>query len=409
MRPRLFRFVFGLTFALLAAAPARAQFGGGPPAVGTAVAHKQPVVETSSFIGRVQAIDKVDLVSRVTAFLDSIHFIEGAEVQKGDLLYGLERGPFEADVAARQANVAQTQALLHNATLTLQRAQALLNTPAGQRAAYDEAQAQQGSYAAQLLSAQAQLRAAQINLAYTEIRAPVGGKITRTNVTVGNVVSPSSGPLATIYSQDPMYVLFPVSERAALDLRSRFGGQGGLGAVVVKLRMADGSTYAQTGRLDYVEPTISTSTDTVIFRARMPNPLRPGTRPSDPTPRELVDGQFVTAEMEGVEPVLALGIPRAAILTDQQGNYVYVVGPGNHAEQRRIQLGQSTPGTAIVLSGLSEGDVVIVDGLQRVRPGIEVNPAPAAAGPKGAPVGKAPPASAPGPAASPAPTGKASG
>ena len=405
MRPRRSRFACVLAFALLAAAPAHAQFRGGPPAVGTAVAHKQPVVETSSFIGRVQAIDKVDLVSRVTAFLDAIHFTEGAEVRKGDLLYTLERGPFEADVAAKQATVAQTQALLRNATLTRQRAQALLNTPAGQRSAYDDAQAQQASYAAQLLSAEAQLRAAQINLAYTEIRAPVSGKITRTNVTVGNVVSPSSGPLATIYSQDPIYVLFPVSERAALDLRSRFAGHGGLSAVVVRLKMADGSTYGQTGHLDYVEPTVSTSTDTVIFRAKVPNPLLPGTRPSDPTPRELVDGQFVTVELEGVEPVLALGIPRAAILTDQQGNYVYVVGPGNHAEQRRVQLGQSTPGTAIVLSGLQEGDVVIVDGLQRVRPGIPVNPAPAAPGPKGAPLGKAPPASAPGPAA----TGKASG
>jgi len=385
-----------VALALFAAPPARAQFGGGPPAVGTAVAHKQPVVETSSFIGRVQAIDKVDLVSRVTAFLDEIHFTEGAEVQKGQLLYVLERGPFEADVAVKQAAVAQNQALLRNASLTLARAQALLNTPAGQRATYDEAQAQQASYAAQLLSAQAQLRASQINLAYTEIRAPVAGRITRTNVTVGNVVSPSSGPLATIYSQDPMYVLFPVSARAALDLRNHFTGKGGISALVVKLRLADGSIFGRTGTLDYIEPTVATSTDTIIFRARIPNPLVPGRSASDPTPRELVDGQFVTALLEGVEPVLALGIPRSAILTDQQGNYVYVIGPGNHAERRRIQLGQSTPATAIVLSGLAEGDQVIVDGLQRVRPGIPVNPAPAAPGPSGAPVGIAPPAAAPG-------------
>ncbi|MDA8252061.1 MAG: efflux RND transporter periplasmic adaptor subunit [Rhodospirillales bacterium] len=395
MRPRLTRAAFILALTLLATLPAAAQFGGGPPAVGTATARQQPVVETSSFVGRMQAIDKVDLVSRVTAFLDEIHFTEGAEVQKGDLLYVLERGPFEADVAARQATVAQNQALLRNANITLARAQALLSTPAGQRSAYDDAQAQVASLAAQVLSAQAQLRAAQINLAYTEIRAPVAGKITRTNVTVGNVVSPSSGPLATIYSQDPMYVLFPVSVRAALDLRNRYTATGGLGDAVVKLKLSDGRTYSQTGRLDYIEPTVAASTDTVTFRARMPNPLRAGTRAGDPGNRELIDGEFVTAVLESVEPVLALGIPRAAVLTDQQGNYVYVVGPGNHAEQRRIQLGQSTPGTAIVLSGLADGEAVIVDGLQRVRPGIPVNPAPAAPGPRGAPVGTAPPAAAP--------------
>lgn len=399
MRARLIAAALGLLLASLAAAPARAQFGG-PPAVGIAIAHKQPVVESTEFVGRVQAIDKVDLISRVTAFLEEIHFTEGAEVQKGDLLYVLERPPFEADVAAKQAAVAQTQALLRNATITLGRAQMLLHTPAGQQSAVDDAEAQQRSYAAQLLAAEAQLRASRINLDYTEIQAPVAGKITRTNVTVGNVVSPSSGPLATIFSQDPMYVLFPVSVRAELDLRTRYQAKGGLGGLVVKLRLPDGRIYAQTGTVDYIEPTVATSTDTVIFRARVPNPLRPGTKSGDPANRELVDGEFVTAILEGVEPVQALGIPRAAILTDQQGNYVYVVGPGNHAEQRRIQLGQSTPGTAIVLSGLAEGEAVIVDGLQRVRPRIVVNPAPAAAGPRGAPTGPASPAPA---------SGKASG
>jgi membrane fusion protein (multidrug efflux system) len=381
---------FALLLTLLLALPARAQFGGGPPAVGTATVHRQAVTESSEFVGRVQAIDKVDLVSRVTAFLDSIHFTEGAEVKQGDLLYGLERGPFEADVAAKQAAVAQTQALLRNATITLGRARSLLNTPAGQRSAVDDAEAQQASYAAQLMSAQAQLRASLINLAYTDIRAPVSGKITRTNVTVGNVVSPSSGPLATIYSQDPMYVLFPVSARAALDLRGRYAAHGGLGAAKVRLRLPDGSIYADAGTLDYIEPTVATSTDTVIFRARVPNPRLSEPRPGVLAERGLIDGEFVTVLVEGVEPQLALGIPRPAVLTDQQGNYVYVIGPGNRAEQRRIQLGQSTPATAVVIGGLKEGESVVVDGLQRVRPGMVVNPAPAVAGPPGIASGRAP-------------------
>ncbi len=369
--------------ALVLAAPARAQMGSGPPAVSVTTARKQQITETSEFVGRVQSIDKVDLVSRVTAFLEEIHVTEGAEVQKGDLLFMLERAPFEADAAAKQATVAQDQALLRNATITLGRAQALLNTPAGQRSAVDDAQAQQASLAAQMLSAQAQLRASQINLAYTEIHAPVAGKISRLLITAGNVVTPSSGPLATIYSQDPMYVLFPVSVRAAVDLRNRYADKGGVRAVTVKLHLPDGSTYAEAGTVDYIEPTVAANTDTVTFRARIANPLRPGAKPGDPGNRELIDGEFVTVLLEGVEPVLVLGIPRAAVLTDQQGNYVYVIGPGNHAEQRRIVLGQSTPATAIVLSGLQDGETVIVDGLQRVRPGAVVAPGPPPPAPSG--------------------------
>jgi membrane fusion protein (multidrug efflux system) len=391
----------------LTLAAARAQTGGAPPppAVGVVLAERKPVTESNEFIGRVQAIDKVDLLSRVTAFLEEIHFTEGAEVDKGALLYKLERGPFEADVAAKQAVVAQTQAMLRNATITLNRAQSLLNTPAGQRSTVDDATAQQASQAAQLIGAQAQLRNAAINLDYTEIKAPIAGKITRTNVTVGNVVSPSSGPLATIYSQDPMYVLFPVSVRAVLDLQNRYAAKGGMTAVTVRLRLPDGHIYTQSGQLDYIEPTVAASTDTMILRARMPNPLLAGTKRSEMGSRELTDGEFVTVLLEGVEPVLALGIPRAAILTDQQGNYVYVVGAGNHAEQRRVQLGQSTAGTAMILAGLQEGDSVIVDGLQRVRPGAVVNPAPAAAPPQGAPTGTATPATAPGKQSSAAPPG----
>ena len=211
--------------------PRRSRAGAGSrrwtaPAVGVVRVRKEPQIETSQFVGRVSAVDRVDIVARVTAFLEQRKFREGAEVQKGDLLYQLERGPFEADLAAKQALVAQQQALLRNATITLNRAQSLLNTPAGQRSTVDDALAQQASQAAQLLSATAQLRSSQINLDYTEIHAPVSGKIGRTNVTVGNVVSPNSGVLATIVSQDPMYVTFPISVRTALDLRDRYAAKG---------------------------------------------------------------------------------------------------------------------------------------------------------------------------------------
>jgi membrane fusion protein, multidrug efflux system len=379
----LHRFVFLLAPLLAAlASSALAQPGpSGPPAVGVALVQKRPVIETSEFVGRIQAVNRVDLVARVTAFLEERHFTEGTEVHTGDLLYRLERAPFEAQVAAQAASVAQANAVLQGSSLNLGRAEALLNTPAGQRSRVDDAQSTQRSQAAQLANAQAQLRLAQTNLDYTEIKSPIDGKISRTTVTEGNVVSPSSGVLATIVSQDPMYVLFPISVRAALGLRDRYADKGGFSAVTVKLRLPSGKMYDQAGQLDYVDPTVATNTDTLTLRARIPNPVRPGSKAGDPGDRELSDGQFVTVMLEGVQPVEQLAMPRTGVLSDQQGSYVWVVGAGNKVEQRRIQLGQSTPDTAVISAGLKEGETVVVDGLQRVRPGAVVDPAPASTGP----------------------------
>ena len=367
---------------LVLAGPALAQPGPAtPPAVGVVQVQQRPILETSEFVGRVQAVNRVDVVARVTAFVQQRQFQEGGEVRANDVLYILERGPFEAQVAAQAAVVAQANAVLQNNNLALGRAEALLNTPAGQRSRVDDATSAQRSQAAQLAGAQAQLRQAQINLDYTEIRAPIDGKIGRTAVTEGNVVSPNTGTLATIVSQDPMYVLFPVSVRAAIDLRDRYADKGGLAGVTVKLRLPSGQTYGVEGLLDYVDPIVAPNTDTLTLRARIPNPVRPGAKRGEPGDRELSDGEFVTVTVQGVQPVQAMAIPRAAVLSDQQGSYVFVVGDGNKVEQRRVQLGQSTPDTAVISAGLKVGEAVVVDGLQRARPGIVVNPAPVAPGP----------------------------
>ena len=366
-----------LALVLLAAPAARAQMPSGPPSVGVVRAQQTAITETSEFVGRVQAINRVALTARVTAFIDQRLFTEGTEVNQGDLLYRLERAPFEAAVQQQEASVADTSARLSNANIQLTRAQSLLNTPAGQRSNVDDAVANQRSLAAQVLSAQAQLKAAQINLGYTEIRAPVAGKISRTSITVGNVVSPSSGPLASIVSQDPMYVLFPVASRTLTELQKRYADKGGTKAVVIKLRLPDGSMYQQSGKIDYVEPTVSSTTDTILVRAEIANPPRRQAQAGQAVERPLVDGAFVTVLVEGIQPVMALGIPRKAVLSDQQGDYVYVVGADNKVAQRRVQLGQSTPTTAVIAGGLKEGEMVVADGIQRVRPGIQVNPGPA--------------------------------
>lgn len=379
----------GLAGLLSMMSAGHAQAPGGPPSVGVVKAEQTAITETSEFIGRVQAINRVALTARVTAFLDERLFKEGTEVQQGDLLFRLERAPFEAAVQQQEAAVADTSSRLANANIQLGRAQSLLSTPAGQRSTVDDLVAAQRSQAALVLSAQAQLRAAQINLAYTEIRAPVAGKISRTNITIGNVVSPSSGPLASIVSQDPMYVTFPVASRVQTELQTRYADKGGVNAVVVKLRLPNGSLYGQSGKIDYVEPSVSASTDTVLLRARIANPAMRPSEGGQPVERALVDNAFVTVLVEGVQPVMALGIPRRAVLSDQQGDYVYVVSADNKVEQRRIQLGQSTPTTAIVAGGLKDGEIVIAEGIQRVRPGIAVSPGPVSAAPAApAPVGK---------------------
>jgi membrane fusion protein (multidrug efflux system) len=357
--------------------PSRAQPAPGPPAVGVVRAERQQITQTDEFIGRIQSVGRVALVARVSAYLEKRLFVEGAEVKQGDLLYLLEQPPFQALVDADKANVAQLEAQHTFAEQQLARAQYLLKTPAGQQQTLDQDLANERALAAQVASAKAQLETAEINLGYTEIRAPIDGKISATDVTEGNVVSPTSGTLAMLVSQDPMYVLYPVSVRAGLDLRNRYDAKGGFNAVVLKIRLPDGRIYGQDGKLDYVSPTVATNTDTITVRGVVPNPRFPNVPPDSPAPRELFDGEFVTVLIEGVEPITVLAIPRAAVLSDQQGDYVYVVDAQNKAQRRPIQLGQSTPSTAVVSNGLKEGELVISEGLQRVRPGEVVSPGPA--------------------------------
>ncbi len=358
----------------------RAQ-GAGLPAVGVVEAERKPLTETNEFIGRIQAVKRVNLLARVTGFLEKRSFNEGEEVKEGDLLYVIEQPPYKADVEAKQSAVQQLQAQLINAKETLNRAKSLLSSPAGQQSTYDAALASEQSLEAQVLGAQAQLEQSKINLSYTEIRAPINGKIGLTAINEGNYVGPSSGTLATIVTQDPMYVLFPVSVREVVQLRQRYIPRGGYKAVIIKIRLPDGRIYNETGHLDFVNPTVAQDTETPTLRGAIPNPPLSMSEDVHHTVRELFDGEFVRVLLEGVQPVMAVSTPRAAILSDQQGNYVYVVNAENKAEIQRVKLGQSTPETAFILSGLQEGERVILEGLQRVRPGETVSPAPASARP----------------------------
>ncbi|MBX6743868.1 MAG: efflux RND transporter periplasmic adaptor subunit [Acetobacteraceae bacterium] len=384
------RLPLALLLLLLTLPPAQAQFGPqGPPAVGVVTAERKPVTESTEFTGRIEAINRVDIRARVTGFLEARLFQEGQEVKAGDVLFRLEKAPFEAQLEQARASVASAQATLQNAQVALQRARELRQTGAGTQAALDNAQAQERTAAAQLLGAQAQVRVAEINLGYTEITSPIDGRIGRATYTPGNVVSPNlTEPLATIVSQDPMRVAFNISSRAAQELRNRYEGRGGLSAVVVRVRLADGRVYPHAGHVNFIDTQIDRNTDTILLRAEIPNPRREEAQGMGDD-RELIDGMFVSVDVEGAEPVQAIVIPRAAVLQDQGGNYVFIVGEGNKAERRNVTLGRSTAEQAVIEQGLQGGESVIAEGLQRVRPGQPVNPAPAGAPPGSQPASAA--------------------
>jgi membrane fusion protein (multidrug efflux system) len=334
------------------------------------------VNESFEFMGRVEAVDRVDVVARVAAFIDEQLFREGAEVNNGDLLYRLERAPFEASLAASQATIAQAEAQLANARADLARARQLRERGTGTEVAEENALAAERTAAAQLQAAQAQARLSEINLGYTEIHAPISGRIGRSAASVGNVVGPNSGTLATIVSQDPMYVTFPVSMRAAVDLRTRYAPKGGFGAVTVKLRLPDDRIYAHEGKLEFLDVTVAQGTDTITLRGTIPNPVLPGSNVGDARARELTDGQFASVILEAAEPVQQLVVPREAVLSDQRGDFVYVVGADNKAERRTVQLGVSVAADVVVKEGLKEGERVVLEGIQRVRAGMQVAPGP---------------------------------
>ena len=346
-----------------------------PPPVGVEPVRMQAVTSSAEYIGRIAAIDRVALVARVTAYLDKRLFDEGSEVKKGDLLYVLEQGPFQAEVLAQQGALAQAQSTVVNARINFQRQAELLRTPAGQKQAYDNAQASAQGGAANVLTAQGNLQSAQIQLGYTEIRAPVDGRISATSVNQGNVVSPSSGTLATIVTQDPMYVTFPVATRDLLTLQKKYAAVGGLGQAAIKLTLSDGTPYDQVGKLDYVSPTVATQTDTITLRATVANPKRGAASSSDGvTTRELVDGEFATVTIQDPHPVQQMVIPRAAVLSDQQGNYVFSPDAQNKVIRADLKLGETVGTDVVVLSGLRQGEQVVVDGIQRLHAGETVTP-----------------------------------
>ncbi|HEX6114096.1 MAG TPA: efflux RND transporter periplasmic adaptor subunit [Geminicoccaceae bacterium] len=329
------------------------------PAVTVIPVQPTEITPGVEFNGRVEAVDLVQLRARVTGFLEERLFDEGADVKAGDLLFVIEKAPYEAVVAQRQAELASAEAKKANTAAQLARGEELVKNDNIPRSEVDLRRADDQMAAAGIQEAQAALERAQINLSYTDIQAPIDGRISRAAASVGNLVGPDSGVLATIVSQEPIYVTFPVSQRQLLEYR-RAGGDAG-SAPVVRVTLPDGTLYDHPGELNFLDVQVDPGTDTVTVRAEFPNPER-----------TLVDGQFVGVRVERGAPERVLAVPQAALQVDQAGPYVLVVGGDDKVEVRRVTLGDAEGTQVVVEGGLNEGERIIVEGIQKVRPGMSV-------------------------------------
>lgn len=336
-----------------------------PPAVLVAAAEMRDVSKTAEFVGRVKAVDKVDLRARVSGYLGPRLFKEGDAVPQGQTVFTLDAAPFEAVLAQRRADAAAAAAALKYAELQVQRGRELIKTRTIPQQQLDERETSLLGARASLDKAQAAVQEAEVNLSYTQIKTPIAGRIGQAAFSPGNLVGPDSGVLAAVVSENPIQVVFNVTQRQLIEAR-REVPQDHLDGIVARLRLADGSLYDQPGHIDFVGVQADPRTDSVPLRAVFPNPKD-----------VLADGMSVRVVLEAGKPVQALVIPQAAIAQDQTGSYVFVVDRENKAARRPVKVEIQRDGTAVVKDGLAAGDRVIVQGQARVRPGLTVAPSAA--------------------------------
>lgn len=337
-----------------------------PPAVTVVQLKTEPVTETREFVGRISAAERVEILARVRGFLEERLFIEGQTVTAGDPLFRIEPDAYEAAFAQREADLERARAEYENAQAQLRRGEELLRNNDIARARVDELRAAESVARAGIAQAEAVLKEARLNLEYTEISAPIDGRIGLSRYTVGNLVGPEAGALATLVQLDPIDVQLPLPQRELLEYRRAVLDRGGdPAAVTVHLRLADGSRYGEGGQVDFVDVTVDPGTDSVLVRSRLPNP-----------DGLLVPGQFATVILEIGEPEAALLVPQSSLQMDQMGLFVLVVDDQQQVAVQRVTTGQQIGSRVVVQSGLSEGDRVVVEGVQKVRPGQSVTATP---------------------------------
>ena len=349
---------------LLPPGPGRAQPADAAIPVGIAPVQRRVISKALAFVGRGEAVSRVEVRARVVGYLEAVEFKEGDLIKDGAPLYRIEPELFEAAVMQAEGALQRSKAGLKLAEIQFQRAQELLDRNAGTVVARDQARAAQEQSLAAVMTDEGNLQTARINLGYTQITSPIAGRVGRTSVTKGNVVGPDSGVLTTIVSQDPIYVTFPVSQREFLRL-SQDGNRLDPSKINVQLKFSDGSVYPHPGKIDFVNISVDRATDTVLVRAVMPNP-----------DGALKDGQLARVLLQTGEEQEKVVVPQAALIADQGGVYIFVVEDGK-AVIRRIKTSGESGTEVVVDDGLSGSEQVIVDGLQRVKAGSLVRGVPA--------------------------------
>ncbi|MGR5538701.1 multidrug efflux RND transporter periplasmic adaptor subunit VmeY [Vibrio campbellii] len=319
---------------------------------------------SKSYIGRIEALEDTNITAQVSGYLEARHFDEGQMVEKGQLLYSIEPSSFAAQVASAKAALAQAKAALKKAELDHQRGKNLLPRGSISQSEFDALTATLLGARAELEAANAQLKLAEVNLSYTQIRAPFSGRISDSKVSTGDLLSPSSGILTTLVSLDPVHTSFSVSERERLSLGMdgiKGDGSAESSSVEVQLELENGEYYTHLGQLDFLGNRINTQTGTIAMRALVPNPEQ-----------QLLPGQHIKVNLRDKNAKDVLVVPRRAVQTDLEGNFVMVMAEGNIAERRNVKLGSQVDQGIIISEGLKKDETVITQGLQRVRNGIEV-------------------------------------
>ncbi|WP_447073743.1 multidrug efflux RND transporter periplasmic adaptor subunit VmeY [Vibrio alginolyticus] len=319
---------------------------------------------SKSYIGRIEAVEDTNITAQISGYLKARHFEEGQMVEKGQLLYSIEPSSFEAQVASAKAALAQAKAALKKAELDHTRGKNLLPRGSISQSEFDALTAALLGARAELEAANAQLKLAEVNLSYTQIRAPFSGRISDTKVSTGDLVSPSSGVLTTLVSLDPVHTSFSVSERERLAMgmdQVKGDGSAESNRVEVQLELENGQFFGHLGKLDFLGNRIDTKTGTIAMRALVPNP-----------DQKLLPGQHIKVNLRDKNTKDVIVIPRRAVQTDLEGDFVMVMAEGNVAERRNVELGPQVEQGIIIREGLDQEDTVITQGLQRVRNGVEV-------------------------------------
>ena len=340
----------------------------GPPAgapVSVAQVVQKAVTEWDEFSGRVQAVERVEIRPRVTGAIDSIHFDEGQMVKKGQLLFVIDPRPYQATLAQAEASVTAAKARMALAKTEAERSRRLIGEKAIAQRELDERESALLAASADLQAGTAAVQNARLNLIYTSITAPVDGRVSRAEITVGNIVGPSTvAALATLVSMSPIYVNFDVDEPTYIRYAAHgAAGNAGTRDLLVGVGLATETGYPHGGRIKAFDNQLNTVSGTIRVRAILDNP-----------DGVLLPGMYARVRTAGGKPVATLLINDKAVGTDQNHSYVMLLGAGNKVLYRLVKLGPVVDGARVVREGLSKDDKIVVDGLQRIHPNDVVSP-----------------------------------